>query len=99
LHAAVSHPNVVRVFGSGTVGDEPWLAMEFVDGCDLFRLLRRLSSAGRTLGAGVSVHVTRELLLGLNSAHTAEDPSGQPMGIIHRDVTPSNVYLSSELAR
>jgi eukaryotic-like serine/threonine-protein kinase len=96
LHAAVSHPNVVRVFGSGAVGDEPWLAMEFVDGCDLFRLLRRLSSGGRTLGAGVSVHVTRELLLGLNSAHTAEDPSGQPMGIIHRDVTPSNVYLSSE---
>ena len=96
LHAAVSHPNVVRVFGSGTVGDEPWLAMEFVDGCDLFRLLRRLSSAGRTLGAGVSVHVTRELLLGLHSAHTAQDPSGQPMGIIHRDVTPSNVYLSCE---
>jgi serine/threonine-protein kinase len=96
LHAAVTHPNVVRVFGSGTVGDEPWLAMELVDGCDLFRLLRRLSSGGRTLGAGVSVHITRELLLGLNSAHTAQDPSGQPMGIIHRDVTPSNVYLSTE---
>jgi serine/threonine-protein kinase len=97
LHAAVSHPNVVRVFGSGSAGDEPWLAMEFVDGCDLFRLLRRLSSGGRTLSPGVAVHITRELLLGLSSAHTAADPStGLPMAIIHRDVTPSNVYLSTE---
>ncbi len=96
LHGAVSHPNVVRVFGSGSVGDEPWLAMEFVDGCDLFRLLRRLSSGGRTLGPSVSVHITRELLLGLSSAHTARDPSGTPMAIIHRDVTPSNIYLSTD---
>ncbi len=95
LHAAVHHPNVVEVFESGTVGDEPWLAMELVDGCDLFRLLRRLSGAGRTLGPSVSAHVACELLLGLDSAHTARDASGQLMEIIHRDVTPSNVYLSS----
>jgi serine/threonine-protein kinase len=96
LHAAVHHPNVVEVFGSGTVGDEPWLAMELVDGCDLFRLLRRLSGAGRTLGPSVSAHIACELLLGLDSAHTARDASGQLMVIIHRDVTPSNIYLSSD---
>lgn len=96
LHAAVRHDNVVAVYGSGIVGDEPWLAMEWVDGCDLFRLLRRLSNTGRGLGRSVSVHVARELLRALESVHTARDAAGQPMVIIHRDVTPSNVYLSSE---
>jgi hypothetical protein len=96
LHAAVRHDNVVEVYGSGVEGDEPWLAMEWVDGCDLFRLLRRLANSGRTLGRGMSVHTARELLRALESVHTARDASGQPMVIIHRDVTPSNIYLSTE---
>jgi serine/threonine-protein kinase len=95
LHAAVHHDNVVRVFGSGVVGDEPWLAMELIDGCDLFRLLRRLSSEGRGLGPSVAAHVAREILSALQSVHTARDVNGAPLGIIHRDVTPSNVYLST----
>jgi serine/threonine-protein kinase len=94
LHAAVEHENVVRVYGFGRAGEEPWLAMELVDGCDLFRLLRRLWAEGRSLPPGVAVFVARELLRGLSSVHTACDAGGQPMGIIHRDVTPSNVYLS-----
>src|SRR5258708_3225454 len=94
LHAAVRHSNVVEVYASGLAGGEPWLAMELVDGCDLFRLLRRASGDSRTPEAGLSIYVARELLRGLESAHTARDANGQPMGIIHRDVTPSNVYLS-----
>lgn len=96
LHAAVRHENVVKVHEYGAVGDEPWLAMELVDGCDLFRLLRRLSSDGRALPAGLATHVTRELLSALESVHSACDGGGQPMGIIHRDVTPSNIYLSND---
>jgi serine/threonine-protein kinase len=94
LHAAVRHENVVTVFASGMDGEEPWLAMELVDGCDLFRLLRRLAGDKRRLPQGIAVHVAVELLRGLESAHVALDPTGQPMGIIHRDVTPSNVYLA-----
>jgi len=94
LHAAVHHENVVQVYAYGVEGQDPWLAMELVDGCDLFRLLRRLSGEGRTLGPAIATYLARELLRGLESAHGALDPAGQPMGIIHRDVTPSNVYLS-----
>lgn len=96
LHAAIRHENVVKVHGYGTADDEPWLAMELVDGCDLFRLLRRLSSDGRGLAAGLATHITRELLSALESVHSACDANGQPMGIIHRDVTPSNIYLSND---
>jgi serine/threonine-protein kinase len=94
LHAAVKHENVVEVFGSGVDGDEPWLAMELVDGCDLYRLLRRTTGHGRKMPPSVAAHVARQVLAGLDSVHTARDPAGQPMGIVHRDVTPSNIYLS-----
>ncbi len=96
LHAAVDHPNVVKVYGFGTAGEEPWLAMEFINGCDLFRLLRRLSADGRALSPSVSTYVAREILSALESVHTARDKAGAPLGIIHRDVTPSNVYLSND---
>jgi serine/threonine-protein kinase len=94
LHAAVHHENVVRVYGSGMDGDEPWLAMELVDGCDLYRLLRRLGGDGRKLATGVAIHVGREVLRALDSVHATRDSAGTPLGIIHRDITPSNLYLS-----
>jgi serine/threonine-protein kinase len=95
LHASVHHENVVRVYASGMAGGEPWLAMELVDGCDLYRLLRRLTGDGRRLGASDSSYVARQVLSALGSVHEARDARGRPMGIVHRDVTPSNIYLSN----
>ncbi|MEO7109819.1 MAG: serine/threonine-protein kinase [Polyangiaceae bacterium] len=97
LHAAVNHPNVVHVFGSGvnTTG-EPYLAMEYVDGVDAYRLLRRFRQEGRPVPVRLAVHIVREVLAGLQSVHSAADSTGTPLGIIHRDLTPSNLYLSRE---
>src|SRR5579864_7991590 len=94
LHASVHHENVVRVYASGMAGDEPWLAMELVNGCDLYRLLRRMSADGRRLGPQIAAYVARQVLSALGSVHDARDARGQPMWIVHRDVTPSNIYLS-----
>ncbi|HZU84705.1 MAG TPA: serine/threonine-protein kinase [Polyangiaceae bacterium] len=96
LHAAVRHENVVRVYASGMAGGEPWLAMELVDGCDLYRLLRRLTGDSRKLTIGVSAYVARQVLSALGSVHEARDAQQRPMYIVHRDVTPSNIYLSTE---
>jgi eukaryotic-like serine/threonine-protein kinase len=97
LHASVQDANVVTVFGAGTSqSGEPYLAMEYVDGCDCFRLLRRLKQDDLELPVGMAVFIACEVLRGLESVHDARDADGAPLGIIHRDVTPSNLYLSRD---
>jgi serine/threonine protein kinase len=96
LHMSVSHANVVKVFASGETDDgEPYLAMELVDGLDAQRLLRRVKQdTGGALPVPVAAYIAHEVLRGLESVHSAKGPDGQPLQIMHRDVTPSNVYLS-----
>ncbi|MFO0740751.1 MAG: serine/threonine-protein kinase [Labilithrix sp.] len=98
LHAAVTHENVVTVYHAGQdERGEPYLAMELIDGVDGYRLLRRLRQEGELLPIGVAVYVAREILRALQSVHAARDPeSGGALGIVHRDVSPSNIYLSKD---
>jgi serine/threonine-protein kinase len=98
LHAAVTHENVVTVFHAGKdERGEPYLAMEFIDGVDGYRLLRKLRQDGEFLPIGVAVYIAREILRALESVHAARDPeSGGALGIVHRDVSPSNIYLSKD---
>jgi eukaryotic-like serine/threonine-protein kinase len=97
LHTAVKHDNVVTVFHAGKdERGEPYLAMEYIEGVDGYRLLRRLRQEKELLPVGVAVHVAREVLRALESVHAARDPtSGGLLGIVHRDVSPSNIYLSN----
>jgi serine/threonine-protein kinase len=96
LHQAVRHPNVVKVFGAGMVGDEPYLAMEYVEGVDLYRLLRRAEADSRRMPPALAVYVARRVAEALVAVHNARDRHGSPLSIVHRDVTPSNIYLSIE---
>jgi serine/threonine-protein kinase len=94
LHAAARHPNVVEVFEAGEADGEPYLAMEYVPGVDAFRLMRRAQSESRRLPSAVAIYVARELCKALDCVHGLKDGAGKPYAIVHRDVTPSNVYLS-----
>jgi len=96
LHAAVNHENVVTVYHAGKDDrGEPYLAMEYIDGVDGYRLLRKLRQEGEFLPIGVAVYIAREVLRALASVHAAQDPtSGGALNIVHRDVSPSNIYLS-----
>lgn len=98
LHAAVTHENVVTVYHAGKDDrGEPYLAMEYIDGVDGYHLLRRLRQEAELLPIGVAVYVAREVLRALQSVHAARDPSsGGSLGIVHRDVSPSNVYFSKD---
>jgi eukaryotic-like serine/threonine-protein kinase len=94
LHRAVRHANVVTVFGAGMVGDEPYLAMEYVPGVDLHRLLRLAASDNRTLSSEVAAYIARSIADALFAVHSARDLRGRPLDITHGDVSPSNIYLS-----
>lgn len=98
LHAAVTHDNVVTVFHAGVdARGEPYLAMEYIDGVDGYRLLRRLRQDNELLPVGVAIYIAREVLRALESVHAARDPlSGGALGIVHRDVSPSNIYMSKD---
>jgi eukaryotic-like serine/threonine-protein kinase len=96
LHAAARHPNVVEVFEAGEVDGEPYLAMEYVAGVDAFRLMRRAQSELRRISPAMAVHVARELCKALARVHRLTDEQGNAFSIVHRDVTPSNIYLSDE---
>ncbi|MET0413886.1 MAG: protein kinase, partial [Polyangiaceae bacterium] len=96
LNRAVTHPNVVQVFGAGMVGNEAYLAMEYVDGIDLHRLMRVLSAEGKKLPPALAVYVGRSIADALHAVHTARDTQGRQLNIRHGDVSPSNVYLSRD---
>jgi eukaryotic-like serine/threonine-protein kinase len=94
LNMAARHANVVEVFEAGEFDGEPYLAMEYVAGVDAYRLMRRCQSESRPIPPGVAIYAARELCRALACVHNLPDETGHPLGIVHRDVTPSNVYLS-----
>jgi len=94
LAARLNHANVVQVFDLGRDGERLFIAMEYVEGFDLSALLRRCSRAKVPLPVELGIHVVRETLRGLDYAHRRTDDAGNPFGIVHRDVSPSNLLLS-----
>src|SRR5580693_5852040 len=96
LAARLSHANVVQVHDLGREGERLFIAMEYVEGFDLNDLLRRCSRAKVPLPFELGVHVVCEALKGLDYAHRRTDDDGRPLGIVHRDVSPSNLLVSFE---
>ncbi len=95
LAARLIHPNIVQVHDFGKVGARYFLVMEYVAGCDLSRLLGYLADQKRNLPVATSITVVAALLEGLAFAHELRGADGAPLGLVHRDVTPSNVLLGT----
>lgn len=96
LAAQLNHANVVQVFDLGREEARLFIAMEYVEGFDLRQMLGELTRARVPLPAEYALLVVREALRGLDYAHRARGTDGQPLGIVHRDVSPSNVLISFE---
>jgi serine/threonine-protein kinase len=94
LASHVTHPNVVHVLGHGEIEGQPYLTLEYVPGCDLWRLNRRLTLESKKLEHDLVVYLVRQILNGLDAVHSATDRSGGALGIVHRDISPSNVLIS-----
>jgi serine/threonine-protein kinase len=94
LAARLSHANVVEVLDLGREDERLFIAMEYVEGFDLNDLLRRCSRNKVPLPFELSIHVVRQALRGLDYAHRRVGDDGSPLGIVHRDVSPSNLLIS-----
>ncbi|MBM4363439.1 MAG: serine/threonine protein kinase, partial [Deltaproteobacteria bacterium] len=96
LCAALTHRNVVQVFDLGRADGQLYIAMEYVEGLDLRDLLRGCSRRKLALPVEYSLLVVGEALRALDYAHRRRGEDGAPLGIVHRDVSPSNLLLSIE---
>ncbi|MBN2361616.1 MAG: protein kinase [Deltaproteobacteria bacterium] len=93
----LSHQNICGVFDVGEVDGALYLAMDYVAGQSLNALLRVRKAQGQKMEPGLALFVLCELLKALDYAHRCQHPtSGQPLGIVHRDVSPQNILLSYE---
>jgi len=90
LGSLLRHPGIASIYDYGEIDDVLYLAMAYVDGMPLSRLWQR----ARGLPLGVALGVVADLASALGAAHSAVDPMGAPLSIVHRDVTPQNVLVS-----
>jgi serine/threonine protein kinase len=94
--ARLSHPNLVRLLEFGKVGDCHYLAMEYVRGWTLKRLLDDVFETDLPPPTGVGLAVACGILDGLSAMHRAREDDGALRPILHRDVTPHNVIVTHE---
>jgi serine/threonine-protein kinase len=94
ISVRLRHPNVVRVDELGEENGTYYLVMEYVHGCTLAQVLRRLAVEKRRMRPELAVWIASEVAAGLHAAHETSGDDGANLGVIHRDVSPQNVMLS-----
>ncbi len=94
LASMLDHPNIVQIFDFDQQGDSFYIAMEYVRGADLSKLIRAAAERRERLPPEVAVFAVSEVLEGLRYAHDLRDEDGRPLGLVHRDISPANILLS-----
>ncbi|MGE5786285.1 MAG: serine/threonine protein kinase [Myxococcales bacterium] len=90
----LNHPNVVQTYEAVADDDEYFLVMEYLDGKSLHQILTRVTREKMPLG--LHLWILTQVLTGLHYAHELKEFDGTPLGIVHRDVSPSNVFVTHE---
>jgi len=90
----LQHPKIVQVLDFGQEQDCYFIAMEYVKGVDSLALLRECAHLRLRPTTGIAVHIAAEVLDALDYAHNLGSTVGRPQGVLHRDISPSNIFLS-----
>jgi serine/threonine-protein kinase len=93
LAAQLQHPHIAQVFGLEREGDSWFISMEYVHGRSLRDVLDEAGRRQLKIPARIAVRLASQALQGLHFAHELKDERGQPLGILHRDVTPENLLV------
>ncbi len=95
LAARLGHANVVATSEVGECEGHYFIAMDYLEGVSLDRIARKYIHDGREVPLGLLLRVLCDCLDGLHYAHELRDYDGAPLGVVHRDVTPSNLFVTS----
>ncbi len=95
LASLLNHVNIVQIFELGRVGTEYFISMEYIDGRDIRRILRHARKVTGPPPINITVGILIQLCDALDYAHNKGDEDGQPLKLVHRDVSPSNVLVTS----
>ena len=94
ISVELQHPNIIQVFDFGRMQENYYIAMECVEGKDSKGILRKLAERRKLLPNEYAVYIAHEICKGLDYAHKRTDSAGERLGIIHRDISPSNILIS-----
>jgi len=90
----IRHPNVCQVFELGRIGKQYFIAMELLEGVTLARLISRIAKSGRRIDIPVALGIVVQACEGLHFAHELKGFDGQPAGLVHRDISPQNLFVT-----
>jgi serine/threonine protein kinase len=93
LSALLNHPNLVQVYDFGEVEGSYYLAMEYLKGRTVLSVMRGLHARKRPFPAAAVAYIGRQVALGLGYAHTLKGADNRTLGLVHRDINPSNIML------
>ncbi|MBL8957656.1 MAG: protein kinase [Myxococcaceae bacterium] len=93
LTARLNHPNIAQIFDVEAEAGQHLVVMEYVQGDDVRRVEKKARLANEKLPVGVILRTIADAAAGLDYAHKARDDQGQPLGIVHRDISPQNILV------
>jgi serine/threonine protein kinase len=96
LASYLKHQNVAQTYDLGRVGDVYFIVMELITGRNLREVLRHCGTTTGPMPVPVALNILNQICDALDYAHNLRDETGQPLGIIHRDVSPSNIIVSND---
>ncbi|MCC6750033.1 MAG: serine/threonine protein kinase [Deltaproteobacteria bacterium] len=96
IAAQLNHPNIVQIYELGKEDGQYFIAMEYVDGCDLATLARIERHKNARVPMRLALRVVSEAAMGLDYAHRQVGLDGRPLNVVHRDVSPHNILCSRE---
>ncbi len=89
-----NNPNIAQIYDLGAENGTYYIAMEFIHGEDLGRVMRRAWSSGQWVARHIALRIVADTCSGLYYAHTRTNDQGQPLRVVHRDISPQNILIS-----
>ena len=94
--ANFNHPNIAQIIEIGIDQGRAFIAMEYVDGEDLRNLYNLQAKLGEPIPQVHAAHIAQSVAAGLHYAHIRTDLDGEPLGVVHRDISPQNILISHD---